>query len=100
MVGCSLVLISKSANTISTVYCYVVENIFDPFLKHFPSLLEQLDLMDILLVSGLLFFLTKMSKNRKPKSDVSPSWLFFPVPFLLTHQLMIIAGVLLIPSFI
>mgnify|MGYP001792416188 FL=1 len=34
------------------------------------------------------------------KSDLSLSWLFFLVSFLLTWQLIIIASALLIPSFI
>ena len=42
--------------------------------------------MDVVLYSGhLLIFLTEMPKNRKPKSDLSLSWLLFLVPFLLAQ---------------
>ena len=44
----------------------------------------------------LLFFF--LPKSRKPKSDLSHSWLFCHVPSLSGHQLIIITNALLINS--
>ena len=53
-----------------------------------------------LMPGGLLFSIDEMPQSRKPKSDLSLSWLFCLVSSLSAHQLIIIASDLFIPSLI
>lgn len=47
-------------------------------------------------LSQIINFLCEMLESSKPNSDLSHSWLFLLIPFLLTRQLIIISSVLLI----
>lgn len=55
--------VSRVARLYELCNILLVENMFDPFLSHFPELLEQPDLTDVLLVR--LFALLNFYNTEK-----------------------------------
>ena len=71
------------------MYAQLCQNIWLEKMFAIENILQKFTATIITVV-----FVTEIPKSHKSKSDLSHSWLFFLVSFLLTHQLITIARAL------